>query len=136
MANKPHLPAAVGADERIHFVDFLDQARLGAAYSLTEPGIRFYGFIRRSRSQLKRMIESELAPFDLMILDVRMIPYDGMSLLKSAREHKPDAKVIMLTAYADDKTRNEVLQLGTVAYLSKPFSAFDVLNTVDSALAL
>jgi hypothetical protein len=41
-----HLADTVGADERVHLVGFLDQAREGAAGRVAKPGIRFDGFIR------------------------------------------------------------------------------------------
>ena len=51
---EPHLAATVGADERVHFVDLLNQARPGAVCSLAGPGIRFDGFVRRNRRRRRR----------------------------------------------------------------------------------
>ena len=72
--------------------------------------------------------------FDLMISDLRMVPVNGMELLKIAHDCAPSMSVIMLTAYGQVETAVEALQLGAFDYVAKPFRTQALLATVKRAL--
>ena len=72
--------------------------------------------------------------FDLLLVDIRMDPVDGMEVLADARRMKPDMPVIMLTALDCDDTRQKAKELGAYAYITKPFRMGELLNIVDRAL--
>lgn len=58
---------------------------------------------------------------DLLILEVNMPGYNGLSLLKDIRARRIDIDVILITAANDTKTLNQALRLGAIDYLIKPF---------------
>ena len=72
--------------------------------------------------------------FDLMILDIRMSPVDGMELLRIARAEQPESSVIMLTAYGSIETAIEAMKLGAFDYVTKPFKVDELLLTVHRAM--
>lgn len=61
------------------------------------------------------------ASIDLIILDVYMPRFDGISLLKWMRKENIMTDVIMVTAAHEVEKLDEVLKLGAVDYLIKPF---------------
>ncbi|WP_025026843.1 response regulator [Caldalkalibacillus mannanilyticus] len=65
--------------------------------------------------QIKRM-----AP-DLILLDMYLPDMSGVDLLLKIRDEKIPSDIIMITAARDAKTIHEVLRLGAVDYLVKPF---------------
>ncbi len=75
---------------------------------------------------------------DLVITDVMMPKLDGFGLLKALREDPGTATipVIMLSARAGEEARVEGLQAGADDYLTKPFSARELLARVGGTLAL
>jgi PAS domain S-box-containing protein len=75
---------------------------------------------------------------DLVITDVMMPRLDGFELLKALRENPGTAPipVIMLSARAGEEARVEGLQAGADDYLTKPFSARELLARVGGTLAL
>lgn len=73
-------------------------------------------------------------PFDLMISDIRMRPIDGITLLKSAREHRPTMSVLMVTGYGTIETAVESLKYGAFDYITKPFKVDELLITVQRAI--
>ena len=79
-------------------------------------------------TQALKQLEEE--PFDLALVDIRMHPMDGFSLLEQIKSRQPDAKVIMLTAYPDDKTQTLALLKGAIAYLVKPVDIDELKETV------
>ncbi|MCK5801789.1 MAG: sigma-54-dependent Fis family transcriptional regulator [Lentisphaeria bacterium] len=74
-------------------------------------------------------------PVDLMLSDIRMEPFDGLELLKRARDRHPHLAVIMMTAYADIDTAVKAVKQGAFHYISKPFKVDELLTSVQRALA-
>jgi NtrC-family two-component system response regulator AlgB len=79
---------------------------------------------------------SAAEPLDLVISDVRMAGMDGMALLRELRQHRPDAVVILMTAYATIAGAVEAMREGAFHYLVKPFSLDEVGLLVARALEL
>ena len=67
--------------------------------------------------------------FDAILLDFKMPGIDGIETLKRIKAFKPNAKVIMLTAYASEITMLDALKEGASEILYKPldFGALEKL---------
>ncbi len=78
----------------------------------------------------------EKAP-DLAILDVMLPSIDGLELCRRLRATASleSTKVLMLSARGRDTEIRAGLQLGADAYMTKPFSTRDFLETVARLLA-
>ena len=74
---------------------------------------------------------------DLILLDIRMNPKDGLETLREIRHLKDrtEIPVIMLTGAEDKKTVIESAKLGICDYILKPFAGDDLLNRVHRVLA-
>jgi CheY-like chemotaxis protein len=59
--------------------------------------------------------------YDCVISDVQMPGMDGFQLLSWLREHRPQSRVIMMTAFGSPSARQEAFRNGVVAFLEKPF---------------
>ena len=75
-------------------------------------------------------------PVDLVLSDVRMPGLDGVELLRAVRERRPDALVILMTAYATVPGAVEAMRAGAFDYLTKPFALDELAATIDRALEL
>lgn len=75
---------------------------------------------------------------DLVISDLMMPKKSGLDLIKEVRkkDHLRSLPIILLTAKADDSTRQEVHKEGADFYLSKPFLESELLNVISNALRL
>ena len=79
------------------------------------------------------MLGSEI--FDLIIVDLKMPgPYNGMDVLKAAKEIAPETVVMVLTAFATFDVAVEAMKLGAYDVLTKPFNNDHVELTVRKAL--
>jgi DNA-binding response OmpR family regulator len=70
-------------------------------------------------------------PYDLVIIDVRMPGVLGTELAESLRKEKPQLKIILISAFADEPLARTAADLGA-PLVSKPFSAnrlYEVINT-------
>src|SRR5262245_50711335 len=71
---------------------------------------------------------------DVVLSDVRMAGMDGMELLREIRVRRPEAVVILMTAYATVRGAVEALREGAYDYLVKPFDLDEVQLLIDRVL--
>ena len=66
----------------------------------------------------------------LVVSDVRMMPMDGISLLKEIRNRFPHLPVVLMTAFADVDRAVEAMRAGACDFLLKPFEPKSLLEHV------
>lgn len=66
-------------------------------------------------------------PFDLILMDIRMIKVSGLEALTQVKAFNPSIPVIIMTAYSSVETAVEALKSGAYDYLTKPLD-FDELK--------
>ncbi len=72
--------------------------------------------------------------FDVVLLDMKLPDMDGMEILRTAREEKPDLYVIVMTGYSTVQNAVEAMKLGAIDYIAKPFSDDELVLAVARAL--
>ncbi len=68
--------------------------------------------------------------FDVVLTDIRMPEMDGIELLKNIRSLDPEARVILMTGFLEDRISMEAARHGVSAVLSKPFKIQELLGTL------
>ena len=71
---------------------------------------------------------------DLIILDINMPGMGGFKCLNYLSAINPALKVIVSSGYSEDPMIQKCLDLGAMAYLSKPYKILDMLNTIRDVL--
>lgn len=69
----------------------------------------------------------ENGDFDVALCDIRMPEMDGIDFLKSIIERRPEAVILMMSAYGTVDTAVEAMKLGAADYISKPFKPDEIL---------
>ena len=72
-------------------------------------------------------------PYDLFILDERMPLVLGTELVKNLKKDNPQARIILISAFADETLQQRSQRLG-VPLLSKPFGAERLLEMVEEVV--
>jgi two-component system, NtrC family, response regulator HydG len=73
-------------------------------------------------------------PFDLVLMDIRMVRVSGIEALEEIRRFNPALPVILMTAYASLETAVEALKKGAYDYLTKPLDFDELRLALDRAL--
>src|SRR3989442_8888351 len=60
------------------------------------------------------------APYDLVLLDLRLPDGDGLEAIPQCRELAPDTPIIAMTAYAVRHAATEALRRGAYDFFTKP----------------
>ena len=70
-------------------------------------------------------------PVAIVVSDVRMMPMDGITLLREIRARWPHLPVVLMTAYADVDRAVEAMRAGACDFLLKPFEPQALLAHVE-----
>jgi CheY-like chemotaxis protein len=71
---------------------------------------------------------------DLILMDLKMPKMDGLAATKQIKSMLPHIPIVALTANAFDSDRQQAIDAGCDAFLSKPVSAIDCLKTIEKFL--
>jgi DNA-binding response OmpR family regulator len=74
--------------------------------------------------------------YDLLLLDLMLPGMGGADVLKELLRHRPDQRVLVLSAIPDVDVRVQVLELGAVDFLPKPFAVAELTARVRTRLRI
>jgi len=77
---------------------------------------------------------SEAESFACLITDVQMPGISGLQLQRILAAKGAGPPVIMMTAFADDRTRTQAFETGAVCFLEKPVDGDALVGCVESLL--
>ncbi|MFV9503022.1 MAG: sigma-54-dependent transcriptional regulator [Oscillochloridaceae bacterium umkhey_bin13] len=89
--------------------------------------------IREAGSGQEALAAIEAEEPDVVIMDVRMPPPDGLSVLSTLRSQGRDIPILIITAQGSSTVTIEAMQRGAYDYLNKPFDPDVILHTVQRA---
>jgi DNA-binding NtrC family response regulator len=73
-------------------------------------------------------------PVDVVVTDLRMPDVDGLEIVRAAAESQPDAKVIIITAFATIASAIDAVKQGAFDYVSKPFEIEELVLALERAV--
>ena len=76
-----------------------------------------------------RVLETQA--FSIVVSDVRMMPMDGIALLKEIRARLPHLPVVLMTAYAEVDKAVDAMRSGACDFLLKPFEPKALLAQIN-----
>ena len=74
-------------------------------------------------------------PWEVILLDLKMPGMNGLETLKKLKEVRPDAEILMMTAYATVDTAVQAMKEGAFDYLVKPFDPDEVEMLIQKIVA-
>ncbi|RME75045.1 MAG: DNA-binding response regulator [Chloroflexi bacterium] len=117
---------------RILIIDDEPNVRLVLARALQHEGYRID--TASGGQEAIRLLSTAVPPYDLLLLDLKMEPVDGLEVLRRARQQDPDLSIIILTAHSSLESAVEALRLGAFDYLFKPVKPETVRRRVKDGL--
>lgn len=81
-----------------------------------------FEFAFSANAALARLAVEDGPPPDLVLSDINMPEMSGLELLQIIKQRYPHLRVVMVTAYSDEKNVAEALAAGSDQYLTKPIN--------------
>lgn len=72
-------------------------------------------------------------PIDLLISDVVMPGMDGPTMVRQARQSRPELKILFMSGYAEEQLRKSI-DIDNVGFLPKPFSVTELAEAARRAV--
>ena len=72
--------------------------------------------------------------FDLIITDLKMPRLPGEEVVKFAQQRDPTSKVIVISGFSSLYTVSQSINNGACAFIAKPFSIKELIQTVADAV--
>jgi two-component system response regulator RegA len=79
-------------------------------------------------SEAKRVIAQRAPAF--AVVDLRLDDGDGIDVVNTLHDARPDARAVILTGYGNITTAVAAVKAGAIDYLAKPADADDVLKSL------
>ena len=97
--------------------------------------IESFGFRAAAFESAESLLRSgQLHDTSCLIVDVQMPGMNGLQLQSHLVAEGCGIPIIFITAYDDKESRRRAMQAGAVAFLGKPFSDGQLLQTIRSTL--
>jgi len=74
----------------------------------------------------------EARTFELALIDIRMGPMDGLTLLAELKRRMPTMRVVVMTAYPTGGAIRQSHEIGASAFLTKPVDLQELMKTIQS----
>jgi DNA-binding NtrC family response regulator len=84
-------------------------------------------------SSAEAMLRIEEKEFDIVITDLKMEGFDGMTFLAEVKKRSPKTEVIVITGFATMETAKESYQKGVFDFVAKPFKIGEIQEAVKKA---
>ena len=118
------------ARQRILVVDDHEVVRLGLRALLEQhPGFDVVAEAATAREALEK---TSLHNPDVVVMDIRLKGGSGIEACQEISANYPDAKVIMLTSYAEDEMLFSAIRAGAAGYVLKQIGGQDLVRAIEA----
>ncbi|MDQ2065204.1 ActR/PrrA/RegA family redox response regulator transcription factor [Xinfangfangia sp. CPCC 101601] len=120
------LSAQIGPDRTLLLVDDDEPFLKRLARAMEKRG--FVTETAESVAEGKQIAHSR--PPAYAVVDLRLEDGNGLDVVETLRERRPDCRIVVLTGYGAIATAVAAVKFGAIDYLSKPADADDVTNAL------
>jgi two-component system response regulator HydG len=117
---------------RVLVADDHDAVREGMVLSLTRMGHDVQGV----RGGAEALAAYRKRPADVVVTDLRMIPVDGIEVVRRLREQDPEATVVVVSAHGTIAAAVDAMREGAIDFLEKPFPPEELRARVEKAVEI
>ena len=97
--------------------------------------IKSWGFTAEGIDDgMKAVQKVREAPYDLILMDVRMALMNGIEALQQIKAYNPSIPILIMTAYSSVETAVSAMKAGAYDYLTKPLDFDELKMTIERAL--
>lgn len=116
---------------RVMLVDDHKMVRNGlATFLLVHDDLELVG--EASDGEQALMIFDHVQP-DVVLMDLKMPRMDGVEATRAILKRDPEARIIALTSFKEEKMIQQALDAGAIGYLLKDIDADDLANAIRAA---
>ena len=93
----------------------------------TEPGLELTG---EAADGVEAVTRARLLKPDVILMDMSMPRKDGLTAIQEIKQEDPNARILVLTSFAEDDKVFPAIKAGAQGYLLKDSSPLELLNAI------
>ena len=94
----------------------------------SDPALKVIGVAQNGREAIQKI--EQLKP-DVVTMDITMPGADGISTLREIKRHRPDARIVMISALGQKEKIMACIRAGAMDFILKPFIPDKVIGILD-----
>lgn len=107
-----------------------------AVRTATQTFVRSLGYKAASFPSAEDFLKSpEVDTADCLIADIHMPGMSGIDLQKELVQRRPSLPIIFITAFPEERVRDQLMAAGAIGMLSKPYDGDTLIACIEKALA-
>lgn len=89
--------------------------------------------VNTAKDGLEALVRVKESPFDMIFMDIKMPLMDGVETYRRIKKIRPEAVVMMMTAYAVEDLVQQALEEGAYGIVYKPLDIGKVVTVIEEA---
>ena len=107
-----------------------------AVRTATQTFVRSLGYKAVAFASAEDFLKSpELTSANSLIADIHMPGMSGIDLQRELTDRRPELPIIFITAFPEERVRDQLLAAGAIGMLSKPYDGDTLVDCIEKALA-
>ena len=107
-----------------------------AVRAATQTFVRSLGYKTVAFASAEDFLKSpELDTADCLIADIHMLGMSGIDLQRELMHRRPALPIIFITAFPEERVREQLMAAGAIGVLSKPYDGDTLIACIEKALA-
>ena len=107
-----------------------------AVRTATQTFVRSLGYKAVAFASAEDFLKSpELTTANSLIADIHMPGMSGIDLQRELIDRRPELPIIFITAFPEERVRDQLMAAGAVCMLSKPYDGDTLVECIEKALA-
>jgi FixJ family two-component response regulator len=107
-----------------------------AVRAATQTFVRSLGYKAVAFASAEDFLKSpELETADSLIADIHMPGMSGIDLQRELTDCRPELPIIFITAFPEERVREQLMAAGAIGMLSKPYDGDTLVECIEKALA-
>jgi FixJ family two-component response regulator len=107
-----------------------------AVRTATQTFVRSLGYKATAFASAEAFLKApERETADCLIADIQMPGMSGLDLQRELALHRPSLPIIFITAFPEDRIRQQAMAAGAACLLAKPYDGDVLIECIEKALA-
>jgi len=124
------MEGGIGAMEKIKVLIVDDQESVRQSLRTILQLVDDLEVVGEARDGAEAVEQTKRLEPDVVLMDMKMAPSDGLSAAKGIREHNESVGVVMITMHHSDIARERAIEAGVDAFVEKGIAMEDLVDKI------